>query len=68
MRSTQEKVTFVAAAGATYAKSLEKAFDASPTGGKWKKGKDQVRAFLLSDLFHEHAKKFTKLTGTGMLS
>ena len=43
----KKTVTFVAAAGATYAKSLEKAFDASPTGGKWKRGKDQVRAFFV---------------------
>ena len=64
----KKKVTFIAAAGATYAQSLVKAFDASPTGRNWKKGKDHVRAFLLSaDLFPEHAKKFTKSTHTGML-
>ena len=47
----KKKVTFIAAAGATYAKSLEKAFDASPTGRNWRKGKDHVRVCVVGGSF-----------------
>ena len=70
----KRKVTFAAAAGAmaalgAYVKALNAFFEQSRVGKKWKRGKDEVRAFLLcADLFHKHAERSTRETCRGVIA
>ena len=69
----EKKVSFRAAtnpsaAAGAYLKSLTTCFEQSRFGKGWKKGKDEVRAFLLSaDLFPKHAEKFRPETSRGCI-